>query len=179
LLCGTGGPGGRCRTRGSTLEALANRSPHGGPRSGSISRRHARALSTRRSRLADRADVVRGDPHRRADRVGIEDGPMIALVSTGGTIAMVGRHPYDWVDYAESKVVRAPDEILAELAPLLPKIPIEIVPVRGIGSTGITFADWRALHDVVSKLVARTEIAGVVITHGTATLEETAWFLAL
>jgi L-asparaginase len=104
---------------------------------------------------------------------------MIALVSTGGTIAMVGRHPYDWVDYAESKVVRAPDEILAELAPLLPAIPIEIVPVRGIGSTGITLADWRALNDVISKLVERSDVAGVVITHGTATLEETAWFLAL
>ena len=103
----------------------------------------------------------------------------VALVSTGGTIAMAGRHPYDWVDYAESGTVREPDAMLRELAPLLPDVPLEIVPVTRIGSTGITVTDWSVLAALVRELVARTDIAGVVITHGTATLEETAWFLAL
>jgi len=103
----------------------------------------------------------------------------VALVSTGGTIAMAGRHPYDWVDYGESGTVREPEAMLRELAPLLPDIPLEIVPVTRIGSTGITVADWSALAALVRDLVARAGIAGVVITHGTATLEETAWFLAL
>jgi L-asparaginase len=103
----------------------------------------------------------------------------IALVSTGGTIAMAGRHPYDWVDYGESGTVHEPEAILRELAPLLPDIPLEIVPVTRIGSTGITPGDWTALAALVRDLVARAGIAGVVVTHGTATLEETAWYLAL
>jgi L-asparaginase len=103
----------------------------------------------------------------------------VALVSTGGTIAMVGRHPYDWVDYGESGTVNEPETMLRELAPLLPDVPLEIVPVQRIGSTGITVADWSVLATLVAQLVARADISGVVVTHGTATLEETAWFLAL
>jgi len=103
----------------------------------------------------------------------------VALVSTGGTIAMSGRHPYDWVDYGESGIISGPDEMLTQLAPLLPDVAVELVPVKRIGSTGITVADWSALATLVTQLVARPDISGVVITHGTATLEETAWFLAL
>jgi L-asparaginase len=103
----------------------------------------------------------------------------VAVVSTGGTIAMAGRHPYDWVDYGESEIIHEPEAMLRELAPLLPDVALEVVPVKRIGSTGITVADWSALAALSAKLVARTDITGVVITHGTATLEETAWFLAL
>jgi L-asparaginase len=103
----------------------------------------------------------------------------VALVSTGGTIAMAGRHVYDWVDYGESGTINEPEAMLRELAPLLPDVPLEIVQVQRIGSTGITVADWNALSMLLAQLVARPDIAGVVVTHGTATLEETAWFLAL
>jgi L-asparaginase len=103
----------------------------------------------------------------------------VALVGTGGTIAMAGRHPYDWVDYGESGTILEPDAMLSELAPLLPEVPLEVVQVQRIGSTGITVADWNVLGTLLAQLVARPDISGVVITHGTATLEETAWFLAL
>jgi L-asparaginase len=104
----------------------------------------------------------------------------IALLATGGTIAMTGRHPYDWVDYAESGIVAAPAEMLNALRPLLPpEVDIESVQVQSIGSTGITPADWLALKQHAQAQLARADIAGVVITHGTATLEETAWYLAL
>ncbi len=103
----------------------------------------------------------------------------VALVSTGGTIAMAGRHPYDWVDYGESGIIHEPEAMLRELRPLLPDVPLEIVPAQRIGSTGISVADWSALATIVAQLVGRADISGVVVTHGTATLEETAWFLAL
>ncbi len=103
----------------------------------------------------------------------------VALVSTGGTIAMAGRHPYDWVDYGESGIIHEPAAMVRELAPLLPDVALEIVPVARIGSTGITVTEWSALAALLAHLVARPDIAGVVLTHGTATLEETAWFLAL
>ena len=103
----------------------------------------------------------------------------VALVGTGGTIAMSGRHPYDWVDYAESGIVAMPAEMLEFLRPLLPDVDVEAVEVQRIGSTGITPANWSALAALIRLLVAREDVAGVVITHGTATLEETAWYLAL
>jgi L-asparaginase len=104
----------------------------------------------------------------------------IALLATGGTIAMAGRHPYDWVDYAESGTIAAPAEMLEALRPLLPAaIDVESVQVRRVGSTGITPADWFALRQTTHAQLARDDVAGVVITHGTATLEETAWYLAL
>lgn len=103
----------------------------------------------------------------------------VAFVSTGGTIAMAGRHPYDWYDYAEGGVMRDSDALLGELGPLLPPVTLESVPFRTLPSTGVTTEDWLALAALVRSLVARADIDGVVVTHGTATLEETAWFLAL
>jgi L-asparaginase len=103
----------------------------------------------------------------------------VALVSTGGTIAMVGRGPYDWVDYAESGIVRDASAVLGEIAEALPDVPLELVPFRRIGSTAIGTADWLELAKLIARLVRRRDLAGVVVTHGTATLEETAWLLAL
>jgi L-asparaginase len=58
----------------------------------------------------------------------------------------------------------------------------EIVPVRfrSVGSPAITPSDWLALDTAVHDAVTREgPFHGVVITHGTATLEETAYFLNL
>jgi len=92
---------------------------------------------------------------------------------------MVGRGPYDWVDYAESGIVRDAAEVTRDLADLLPDVTLEPIAFRRIGSTAITADDWLALAKLVARLVRRRDLAGVVITHGTATLEETAWMLAL
>jgi L-asparaginase len=103
----------------------------------------------------------------------------VALLGTGGTIAMAGRHPYDWVDYAESGVIASPEEMLASLRPLLPTVDIRCVQTQRIGSTGITPPDWQSVATAARAQLAQPEVTGVVITHGTATLEETAWYLAL
>lgn len=92
---------------------------------------------------------------------------------------MVGRGAYDWVDYAESGIVRDASAVLGEIAEALPDIPLELVPFRRIGSTTIGIADWLELAKLIARLVRRGDLAGVVVTHGTATLEETAWLLAL
>src|SRR5207253_3015649 len=58
----------------------------------------------------------------------------------------------------------------------------EIVSVRfrSVGSTAIGPGDWLALTAAVHDAVGReAPLDGVVITHGTATLEETAYFLHL
>ena len=93
---------------------------------------------------------------------------------------MVGRSAYDWVEYGESGHVRSVAEVVGELQPLLEGVELEMVSFRAIGSTGIAWRDWVELAMLVRNLVAtRPDAQGIVITHGTASLEDTAWFLDL
>jgi L-asparaginase len=100
----------------------------------------------------------------------------IAVIGAGGTIAMVGRHAYDWVEYGDSGIVRDVHEVVREMGELLPGIEWEPISFRMLGSTGITPADWLELSQ---KIAGLSGYDGVVVTHGTATLEETAYFLDL
>jgi len=92
---------------------------------------------------------------------------------------MVARGAYDWVDYAESGIVRDAAEVMSDLADALPDEQLELIPFKRVGSTAIGVAEWLELARLVARLVKRRDIKGVVVTHGTATLEETAWMLAL
>jgi L-asparaginase len=107
--------------------------------------------------------------------------PRVAVIGTGGTIASQGAHPLDVQDYASSGhpildagalVAGVPD--LARVAEVLP------VPFAAIPSTAIVWSDWRALVAKITELeAAHPDLAGVVVAHGTATLEETAYLLSL
>jgi L-asparaginase len=106
--------------------------------------------------------------------------PRIAVIGTGGTFAMQARHRFDWVEYGDSGVVLPIEHLLEQIGGL--DVPAEIVPItfRSVGSTAITPDDWRELALLIAGTVRRDpSIDGFVITHGTATLEETAWFLDL
>lgn len=98
----------------------------------------------------------------------------IAIVGTGGTFAMEARHIFDWVEYGESGIVRPIAELLQDATAGL-DVALEPVDFRMLGSTGITPADWVDL----ARLMQEIDADGCVITHGTATLEETAFFLSL
>ena len=104
----------------------------------------------------------------------------VALIGTGGTISSIGRDSLDLWEYMDSSRKAEPDEILARF----PEVPAaaEIVPVRfrAVGSTSIGPPEWLALNAAVHDAATReAPLDGVVITHGTATLEETAYFLNL
>jgi L-asparaginase len=54
------------------------------------------------------------------------------------------------------------------------------VPFRAIPSTQLAWPEWKELLGLCHKLAAEDpKLAGIVITHGTASLEETAYFLSL
>jgi L-asparaginase len=58
----------------------------------------------------------------------------------------------------------------------------DVIPVRyrAVPSSAIGFAEWKELAALCSRLVAdHPDLAGIVIGQGTATLEETAYFLGL
>jgi L-asparaginase len=102
------------------------------------------------------------------------------VIGTGGTFAMQGRSLFDWVEYGESGTVLPVSELLSSLPPL--ELGVEPVPIefRAIAGTRVRPADWRDLAELIVTSAARNEnLAGFVVTHGTATLEETAWFLQL
>ncbi|CVI63748.1 asparaginase (plasmid) [Agrobacterium leguminum] len=103
--------------------------------------------------------------------------PHIAVVATGGTIAGSGATRTQMTGYKAGSVM------VENLIASVPEIG-QIANIHGeqflqIGSNEITAADWIALARRVNELVSKTELAGVVITHGTGTLEETAFFLNL
>ena len=106
--------------------------------------------------------------------------PKVAFIGTGGTIASVGKGPLDLQDYGANGMVMHADEIIARWPETA--LVADVLPVRyrNIPSTAIDFADWKALVLLCEQLVAEhADLAGIVIGHGTATLEETAYILNL
>ena len=104
----------------------------------------------------------------------------IAFIGTGGTISSLGLDPLDIVFYGEQKNMLQAAGIL-EAVPEVQMV-ADVVPVAfdNIASPNIAFDGWKALAALCSKVVADDpQIAGIVIGHGTATLEETAYFLGL
>jgi L-asparaginase len=105
--------------------------------------------------------------------------PKIAFLGTGGTIASIGTDQFDLLDY-NAREKRLDAVSLIEKTSLQATI-ANIVPVnfRQIDSTAITTVDWADLADTCHRLADDFELNGIVIGHGTASLEETAWALSL
>ena len=106
--------------------------------------------------------------------------PRVAVIGTGGTIASVGKGPLDILDYSANETMLHVDEIIDRF-PQVHEV-AEVIPVRfeAIPSTRVFFPEWKVLVERIETLVEEVEnLAGIVVTHGTATLEETAYFLNL
>lgn len=98
----------------------------------------------------------------------------VVVVATGGTIAM----KYD--EASQGLVPACTGEDLAAAVPGLGEVaPLEFVQFSNIASPGITPQNMWDLHVKIEELLARDDVAGVIVTHGTDTLEETSYFLDL
>lgn len=98
----------------------------------------------------------------------------IVILGTGGTIAGQSAARTDNVGY------RAGELGVAQLVAAIPALagwPLEAEQVAQLDSKDMSHAIWRRLAERVAAHLARPEVAGLVITHGTDTLEETAWLL--
>ena len=106
--------------------------------------------------------------------------PTVRVIGTGGSIAGVGPDRMDFILYPEIG-----DHITIQQS--LDRVPEiqDIAEVRSedlvsVGSTAIGAAEWLALARRINQIFRdETDVAGVAITHGTATLEETSYFLHL
>jgi L-asparaginase len=104
----------------------------------------------------------------------------VAFICTGGTIASVSPSVLDVIDYTDiGRKLDAP-ELLVRF-PGLEEV-ADIVPITfaALSSTAVTLPDMLKLRDLIHRTVADDpKLDGVVVGHGTATLEETAYFLNL
>ena len=100
--------------------------------------------------------------------------PVVAVLSTGGTIASKQNPSKGGYEATFS------GEDLVAAVPAIRKVArIRVEQISNISSSDITPEIWMRLARRVNDLLAMPDIAGVVITHGTNTLEETAYFLDL
>jgi L-asparaginase len=98
----------------------------------------------------------------------------VVVLGTGGTIAGTADSATDSVGYRAASL--GVDRLLAAVPPLA-GWPIECEQLAQVDSKDMNLALWLALREAVQRQLQRPEVAGVVITHGTDTLEETAYFL--
>ena len=98
----------------------------------------------------------------------------VVVLGTGGTISGVAASPDDNVGYVAGTV--GVDALVAA-APGPSGVRVESEQIAQIDSKDMDFATWRRLAERVAHHAARPEVSGMVVTHGTDTLEETAYFL--
>lgn len=105
--------------------------------------------------------------------------PRVTVLLTGGTIGSAGRDDLDRLDYVDHGRMLDAQESLALLR-LPDEVEVDVRRFAGVPSTAADEGFWRRLRQEVLDVVAADPgLAGVVITHGTATLEETAYVLHL
>ncbi len=104
----------------------------------------------------------------------------IAVIGTGGSISTPARHDLDLHEYGEFSRPLQVDELLERFASMLPGYELLPVRFRAIDSVVMDPPLWLELHRCITETVSGdAAIVGVVVTHGTSSLEETAYFLHL
>ena len=98
----------------------------------------------------------------------------IVVLGTGGTIAGTAASAGDHLGYTSAQLGIA--QLVASWAPDAPW-PLETEQVAQIDSKDMNESVWQQLAARCAHWLAQPEVRGLVITHGTDTLEETAFFL--
>lgn len=109
----------------------------------------------------------------------MDSKPKIALITTGGTIGALAEDPLEILDYGAAGSLDAAG--LMARCPALERL-ARIVPVAyaAVPSFDIHWPHWLDLLALCESLAAgQDDLAGIVITHGTGSLEETAYVFSL
>lgn len=101
----------------------------------------------------------------------------VVILATGGTIAGTAASATQTTGYTAAKV--AVDQLLEAVPDLKKLANVRGEQVAQVASESMTNEVWLKLAKRVNALLAQSDVDGIVITHGTDTLEETAYFLNL
>lgn len=98
----------------------------------------------------------------------------LVILGTGGTIAGRANRANDNVGYEAGQV--SVDDLVA-MVPALAEGPLDVEQVVQLNSKDMVLGVWQKLAARVAAHLDREEVSGIVITHGTDTIEETAFVL--
>ena len=106
--------------------------------------------------------------------------PHVRIVATGGSISGLGPHRLDYLLYPELGRRMPIEEMLARIPEAQDIATVQGENLLTVGSPAVGPAEWLQLAQRINHLFQEApHLTGVVVTHGTATLEETAYFLHL
>jgi L-asparaginase len=105
-----------------------------------------------------------------------QEKPLVYILATGGTIAGIGASE---TSSGYTSGVVSVDKIIQSAPEILQLAQIKGEQVINIPSQDMSEVEWLIIAKRVNQLLSQSDVAGVVITHGTDTMEETAYFLNL
>jgi L-asparaginase len=104
--------------------------------------------------------------------------PVVWVLSTGGTISAKGESPTSLTNYKTGTLLGS--ELIRSVPEIQRYAAVKVEQVVNMRSSDLTVGNWLTLANRINQIFAEdAKVAGVVITHGTNTLEETAYFLNL
>jgi L-asparaginase len=98
----------------------------------------------------------------------------IVVLGTGGTIAGAAASAQDNIGYTAGQIGVAQ---LLDAVPALAAHPLVAEQVAQVDSKDMDVGVWQRLVARCAHWLAQPDVAGLVVTHGTDTIEETAWLL--
>jgi L-asparaginase len=109
---------------------------------------------------------------------GNKDLPLVWVLSTGGTIAGAGASSTNLAEYRGGTILG--EELVRAVPEIKQFANVKVEQIVNVGSPNITLENLITLANGINKIFAEDpKVAGVVVTHGTNTMEETAYFLNL
>ncbi|MFQ5744052.1 MAG: asparaginase [Acidobacteriota bacterium] len=109
--------------------------------------------------------------------------PHVLVVATGGTIASRASSPEQLSGY---RVADTGEDLVTAVPAIADVAKVTVEQYSNVGSTSLTPADWLKIAQLINKALEGAgghdefgDVDGVVVTHGTDALEETAFFLNL
>ena len=106
--------------------------------------------------------------------------PRVYVIGTGGSISFVGSHRTDYINYSYANKHLTIQELLDRVPEVNDFADVRSEQYMNVGSTEVGPVHWLGLVKRINQVFREDpDAAGVAITHGTATMEETAYFLNL
>src|ERR1700746_2073083 len=104
--------------------------------------------------------------------------PLVWVLSTGGTIAGAGASSTNVAEYKSGSILG--EDLIKAVPEIKQYANVKVEQIVNVGSSNLTLDNLLTLANGINAIFAKDPtVAGVVVTHGTSTLEETAYFLNL